>query len=254
MKIVILGGNSKSTFFLYNKIKLKYPIEKIIIEKGNSKIKFLKSRIKKLGFVKVFNQILFRMFIPPFLKMVSLYRIKEIINEFDLDETLVNNENILNIDSVNSELCREYLISIKPDLVIVNGTSIIAEKTLKCIKSLFINTHVGITPEYRGVHGAYWALVNSDAENCGVTIHKVDTGIDTGEIIYQEKINLSNKDNFVTYPYIQNGLGIKLIERAIDDFYKNEIKYYQKTNVNSKLYSHPTFSEYIYNLIFKNVK
>ena len=40
--------------------------------------------------------------------------------------------------------------------------------------------HAGITPQYRGVHGGYWAVVNNDPEHCGVTIHFVDKGIDTG--------------------------------------------------------------------------
>jgi hypothetical protein len=63
MKIVILGGNSKSTFYLYNKLRKKYSIEKIIIEKGISKINFLNTRIKRFGYLKVFDQILFKIFI-----------------------------------------------------------------------------------------------------------------------------------------------------------------------------------------------
>jgi folate-dependent phosphoribosylglycinamide formyltransferase PurN len=72
------------------------------------------------------------------------------------------------------------LKAINPDLVIVNGTRIISKKVLSSINSKFVNIHVGITPKYRGVHGTYWALVNNDVENSGVTVHFVDEGIDTG--------------------------------------------------------------------------
>jgi folate-dependent phosphoribosylglycinamide formyltransferase PurN len=66
------------------------------------------------------------------------------------------------------------LKAINPDLVIVNGTRIISKKVLSSINSKFVNIHVGITPKYRGVHGTYWALVNNDVENSGVTVHFVD--------------------------------------------------------------------------------
>jgi methionyl-tRNA formyltransferase len=56
--------------------------------------------------------------------------------------------------------------------------------------ALFINTHTGIH-KYSGVHGAYWALVSNDKENCGVIVDKLDQGIDTGEIITQCTIVLN---------------------------------------------------------------
>jgi folate-dependent phosphoribosylglycinamide formyltransferase PurN len=59
------------------------------------------------------------------------------------------------------------------------------QRKYSSINSKFVNIHVGITPKYRGVHGTYWALVNNDVENSGVTVHFVDEGIDTGNIINQ---------------------------------------------------------------------
>jgi methionyl-tRNA formyltransferase len=64
--------------------------------------------------------------------------------------------------------------------------------------ALFINTHTGIH-KYSGVHGAYWALVSNDKENCGVIVDKLDQGIDTGEIITQCTIEISKLVNFITY-------------------------------------------------------
>jgi methionyl-tRNA formyltransferase len=45
------------------------------------------------------------------------------------------------------------------------------QRKYSSINSKFVNIHVGITPKYRGVHGTYWALVNNDVENSGVTVH-----------------------------------------------------------------------------------
>ena len=51
---------------------------------------------------------------------------------------------------------------------------------LEAVPAVFLNTLAGITPSYRGVHGAYWALVQRQPDACGVTVHLVDAGIDTG--------------------------------------------------------------------------
>ena len=61
----------------------------------------------------------------------------------------------------------------------------------------------GITPLYRGVHGAYWALAEGRRDLCGVTVHRVDAGIDTGEVLAQVLIDPTPQDNFVTYPWLQ---------------------------------------------------
>lgn len=51
--------------------------------------------------------------------------------------------------------------------MIVNGTSIISSKVLNAIGAIFINTDVGITPEYRRVHRGFWALRNGHKDNFG---------------------------------------------------------------------------------------
>ena len=49
--------------------------------------------------------------------------------------------------------------------MILNGTRIVSKKVISSIGCLFINTHCGITPKYRGVHGGYWAIYNNDLNN-----------------------------------------------------------------------------------------
>lgn len=66
----------------------------------------------------------------------------------------------------------------------------------------FINFHYGLLPQCRGPQPILWHLLNNDKE-AGVTVHKVDEGIDTGEIIIQEKTDISNND---TYGMLQTKL------------------------------------------------
>jgi folate-dependent phosphoribosylglycinamide formyltransferase PurN len=254
MKIVLLAGNSKSTFYLYNKLNKTYPVDYVLIEQQESIFKLIKARVKKFGLIKVINQLLFQTIIVFLLHLFSRSRIQKIKTEFELVGDIIPADKLIYIKSVNSAECLKYLLEIQPDLIIVNGTRIIRKEILHNISSLFINIHVGITPEYRGVHGAYWALVNHDLKNCGVTVHKVDEGIDTGDLILQHTIKVTNKDNFITYPYLQIGIGINLIENTIKQLQNNTLKFYKKEMVKSSLYTHPTLTEYIFNYIKFNVK
>jgi methionyl-tRNA formyltransferase len=254
MKIVLLAGKSESSKFLYNKLNKQFTIDYVIYEEKVATLNLIKSRVKKFGILKVINQILFQTAIVFLLKLFSKSRINEIQKQFGLENSEIPSKKLINVDSVNCDDCLKVLKQIEPDLIIVNGTRIISKNILNNVQALFINIHVGITPEYRGVHGAYWALVNNDAQNCGVTVHKVDEGIDTGDLIKQSTIKITSKDNFVTYPYIQTGVGILLMEDIINKIKNNNIDCYKKANSISNLYTHPTFTEYLYNYIVKNIK
>jgi folate-dependent phosphoribosylglycinamide formyltransferase PurN len=251
MKIVMLVGGGISSKIIYNSLVKSNKIDLVIEEKSISTKVFLKRRIKKLGFLKVVGQILFMIF-NKLLLLVSSERISEIKKLNGLSNKKYSKENFKKVVSVNSSETIKILEEISPDLIIVNGTRIIANKVLKNIKSTFINTHVGITPKYRGVHGAYWSLVNNDIDNCGVTVHLVDAGIDTGGVLYQDTIEVTKKDNFNTYPYLQIAKAIPLLKQTIEDFRNNELNEEPK-KLESNLYTHPTLYQYLINRI-KGVK
>lgn len=254
MKIIFLAGKGEGTLFMYNALKDNFSIDKVIIENKISKMIIIKGRIKKFGLLKVINQLLFQLTISKLLRSLSKKRIALLEKHYKLFTEPISDEKLLNVSSVNDFECIAAIKKLNPDVIIVNGTRIISSKVLESTSALFINTHAGITPQYRGVHGAYWALVSNDKENCGVTVHKVDKGIDTGEIVKQSTIEISKPDNFITYPFHQYGVAIDLMKSTLNDIKNNNFKSFKKENVESNLYYHPTFSGYFYNRLFKGVK
>ena len=60
-----------------------------------------------------------------------------------------------------------------------------------------INCHAGKLPFYRGRNILNWALIN-DEKDFGITIHYVDSGIDTGNIILQNTYEITDEDNYST--------------------------------------------------------
>lgn len=255
MRIVLLAGKGSGTNFLYNALETEVQFERILLTDGVSKKRLIKRRAKKLGWLRVINQLAFQVFSKMILSQFSAKRYKQCILNFGFDDSLPPNNLVQDVGFVNSDLCLETIKNLNPDLIIVNGTSIISKKILESVDAPFINIHVGITPQYRGVHGGYWALRNNDEENFGVTVHLIDKGIDTGAIIYQNTTqSISKKDNFLTYPLHQMNLAIPLLKKAIGDSEKDNLKSYKKENVESKLYYHPTITGYLWNRLIKGVK
>lgn len=60
-----------------------------------------------------------------------------------------------------------------------------------------INCHAGKLPFYRGRNILNWALINDEKE-FGITVHYIDTGIDTGDIIEQRTFPITDSDTYQT--------------------------------------------------------
>jgi methionyl-tRNA formyltransferase len=68
--------------------------------------------------------------------------------------------------------------------VIVFGSSYVREPLItKLIAKKSINIHTGISPQYRGVDCNFWALFDNNPQFVGATIHFLDRGLDSGDIL-----------------------------------------------------------------------
>ena len=74
-----------------------------------------------------------------------------------------------------------------------------------------------------------------------------------GGILYQDRIRVTKKDNFTTYPYLQMAVGVKLMKLALYDLIQEKVSP-QKTDIKGKLWYHPTLWEYLYLRITKGIK
>jgi folate-dependent phosphoribosylglycinamide formyltransferase PurN len=245
-KIVLLCSACYATTVLYNYINESYPIDTVIEEKPMRGFALAKRRFKKLGFFKVSSQIAFSFLVVPFLGMTGRKRIAVLKKQFGFNDKPIPEEKIKRFDTVNDAGCIDLLKNIQPAIVLVSGTRIISKKVLESCPAFFINMHAGITPQYRGVHGGYWAVANNDVENFGVTIHRVDKGIDTGEVLYQQKIQVSPDDNYTTYPYLQLGEGLPLMKKAVADIFAGRLSPVIATSSDSRLWYHPTIWQYFF--------
>jgi folate-dependent phosphoribosylglycinamide formyltransferase PurN len=73
-----------------------------------------------------------------------------------------------------------------PDLLLLTGSDIAPASLIALPHVATINAHYGLLPRYRGMNVTEWSLFHGDPP--GVTVHLVDPGIDTGDILLREEI------------------------------------------------------------------
>ena len=82
----------------------------------------------------------------------------------------------------NSDAAKAFLNSVKPDIVIARCKFILKPEIFSLARVGAFALHPGICPEYRNAHGCFWALVNRDLDRVGMTLLKIDKGVDTGPV------------------------------------------------------------------------
>lgn len=251
-RIVLLAGDGLSTQVMYHGLREEFDIVGVILERKPSTRKMLSYRARKLGLVQTAGQVGFILY-SRLLGRASRPRIEQLLHRHGLSDAPIPAEVITHVESANERGVVRLLRELAPQAVVVNGTRILSKKLLAAVNAPFINTHMGITPAYRGVHGGYWAMASDDHARCGVTVHLVDPGVDTGSILYQALITPEADDNFSTYPILQLAQGLPLMEAALRDVAAGRLAPRASDGPSQQWY-HPTLFGYWKTRLWHGVK
>lgn len=93
------------------------------------------------------------------------------------------------LDNYHTPKAMALMRSTQPDLGVIYGTNIIKEPVFKIPRLGSINLHQGLAPYYRGGPPIFWELYNGEAQ-VGLTVHFVESKVDSGAIILQETVQL----------------------------------------------------------------
>lgn len=142
---------------------------------------------KALNTLNIFGLSFFLRYAVKFLKSkLSRSSVKDLMKEKKI--------NIIELKkSINSKDSLDILKQLKPDLLIsIAGNEIFKEGLINLAPKGCLNLHTALLPKYRGLMPTFWALKNKE-KHIGVSVFFVDEGIDSGPIIFQEKVEVLNK-------------------------------------------------------------
>ena len=110
--------------------------------------------------------------------------------------SIIRAKNIHEIKSgkANSKKFIKKIKKLKPDVILVGSWGeILKKEIINLPKIAFINCHPSLLPMHRGSNPYASAIKNSESKT-GITFHLMNEGIDTGEILLQKEINISDSD------------------------------------------------------------
>ena len=118
----------------------------------------------------------------------------------------------------------QQLAALKPELIAVAAYGQILPKSILDLPRFgCLNVHTSLLPKYRGAAPIQHAILNGDPET-GVTIMKMDVGLDTGDILSQERTAIAAPDNSQTMHDRLANLGAELLVRTIPQYVSGAIQ------------------------------
>ncbi len=125
---------------------------------------------------------------------------------------------VLQPERARDEAFLGALRDLRPDLIAVAAYGqILPQSLLDLPRFGCLNVHTSLLPKYRGAAPIQWAILNGEAET-GVTIMKMDVGLDTGAILAQAKTPVHPEDNSETLHNRLAKLGADLLVKTMPEY------------------------------------
>jgi Formyl transferase len=155
----------------------------VLQETRQQKQRRIQREMTRVGFLRFLDVLAFRLYYATFLadtdRQWEQKQLAELCRRYpEIPETTP----VLVSTSPNTAEAREFLRSAKPDLMLARCKFILKEDIFTIPASGTFVMHPGICPEYRNAHGCFWALANGDLQRVGMTLLRIDRGVDTGPV------------------------------------------------------------------------
>ena len=161
------------------------------------------------------------------LPLDKTYGYESVIDKFSNSEIEVINPRRVNINVINK------IKSISPDIIFsIYYRKILPKSVLQLPKLGCINIHPSLLPKYRGPIPTAWAIEKGET-SFGITIHHMDEGIDTGDILVQEKYSIGNDETGYELYTRAMHLGFLLLKDNYENIINNKLKPFSQKGLSS---------------------
>lgn len=146
----------------------------------------------------------------------------------------------------NTQEVQSFLRQLQPDLTIARCKFILRPEIFEIPRAGTVVLHPGICPEYRNAHGCFWALANRDLKRVGMTLLRVDKGIDTGPIFLQATYKFDEMRE--SHAVIQHRVvleNLEAIRDALVSVWKGECQPISTDGRRSTVWGQPRLSAYL---------
>jgi folate-dependent phosphoribosylglycinamide formyltransferase PurN len=141
----------------------------------------VRREVKRIGLLRFLDVLAFRFYYRIFLASKDqLWEQQELQAKCLIYGDLTSDTSIFETSSPNTEETETFIRRMSPDLVLARCKVLLKESIFSIAARGTFVMHPGICPEYRNAHGCFWALANRDLNKVGMTLLRIDKGVDTG--------------------------------------------------------------------------
>jgi len=142
--------------------------------------------------------------------------------------------------NISNDLFLDYWRQQNLDIIVsVAAPHIFKEKLLNLPKWGCINIHHSKLPQYRGMMPNFWQMFHLE-ENSGITVHRINAGIDEGNIILQRQIPIEKGDSLDSLIKRSKKVGAHCIIEALDMIKDDRLTYISNHKEKGLYFSFPT--------------
>ena len=154
----------------------------VIREKTERMKRRVRRELERAGVFRFLDVLAFRLYYRLFLAAADREWERQTLKTFAARYPEPKNVARLITHSPNSAEAERFIRDQAPDLVVARCKSLLKESVFAIPPLGTFVMHPGVCPEYRNAHGCFWALANEDPERVGMTLLRIDRGIDTGPV------------------------------------------------------------------------
>jgi methionyl-tRNA formyltransferase len=147
--------------------------------------------------------------------------------------------------SINDPDTCARMQGLRPDWIIVAGFGEILRKPVLAIpRKGVLNVHPSFLPQYRGPTPCYWVIKNKE-KTTGVTVHHVDEGIDTGDIIRQVEVPIRHHESERSLEQRLSTLGARVLIETLDSLTAGNATRTKQIQEDSSYFSFPRKDKFV---------
>jgi methionyl-tRNA formyltransferase len=153
---------------------------------------------------------------------------------------------VLYTSSPNSKEAVEFIRNGAPDIMVARCKTLLKEEVFSIPSHGTFVMHPGICPEYRNAHGCFWALANGDPEKVGMTLLRIDRGVDTGSVYGYFTCDVD--EVWETHAVVQRRVvfdNLDAIRRKFEDIYAGQAQPIDTTGRKSATWGQPWLSRHL---------
>jgi methionyl-tRNA formyltransferase len=150
---------------------------------------------------------------------------------------------IHNVVDIHSQDVLDQVNDLGPDLGLIYGSPILKPELFEIPRLGTLGIHHGKVPQYRGNKTTFWAMYNGEP-TAGVTIQKINAGLDTGSIVKEGDVAIGNRSYREVWRNLE-ALGLDLYIQAILEVKNGTATFQPQSGKKGKLYKNPKTGDFV---------